>query len=193
MTPPPTQATYSTEPRGVAPRALPTTGHWNDGKPSTSPVSKDPSQPAPNEGALRRELNAIKRTGCPWMMEVTVRTPGSHSRPGCGLKNWFQSLSGKREGPKASAPAASAKASATACKVHGNLIAVNGCRVACPPGWVRMREPLRFAGNIQSATVSRRAHTWRVALARQTDNLPARSESQAAVGWMSSASPGGVF
>ena len=45
-----------------------------------------------------------------------------------------------------------------------------------------MREPLRFNGAIKTATVSRQAHTWHIALTVETDDLPARSESQAAVG-----------
>ncbi len=145
---------------------------------------KDPSQPAPNEGALRRELNAIKRTEFPWMMDVTKCAPQEAIRAlGVAYKNWFQSLSGKRKGPKVKAPSLKRKGQRDSFKIHGNLIAVDGCRIRIPLlGWVRMREPLRFAGNIQSATVSRRAHTWHVALTVETDDLPARSESQAAVG-----------
>lgn len=68
-------------------------------------------------------------------------------------------------------------------KTHGNLIAVDDCRIRIPLlGWVRMRESLRFAGKIQTATVSHRAHTWHISLPVETDDLPARSESQAAVG-----------
>jgi putative transposase len=41
---------------------------------------------------------------------------------------------------------------------------------------------LRFAGRVVGATVSRTAHAWFVALLVETDDTPARSESQAAVG-----------
>ncbi len=32
---------------------------------------KDPSLPKPNEAALRRQINSIKKTEFPWMLEVT--------------------------------------------------------------------------------------------------------------------------
>ncbi|MCC5613007.1 helix-turn-helix domain-containing protein, partial [Nostoc sp. CHAB 5834] len=35
----------------------------------------DPSFPKPSEGALRRQLNAIKREQFPWMLEVTKCAP----------------------------------------------------------------------------------------------------------------------
>ena len=145
---------------------------------------KDPSLPLPNEAALRRELNAIKRTEFPWMMEVTKCAPQEAIRAlGVAYKNWFQSLSGKRKGPKLKAPTFKRKGQRDSFQIHGNVIAVDGCRIRIPLlGWVRMREPLRFNGAIKTATVSRQAHTWHIALTVETDDLPARSESQAAVG-----------
>ena len=45
-----------------------------------------------------------------------------------------------------------------------NIIRVEGCRVRIPDiGWVCMREPLRFAGDILSATVSLVADHWHTA------------------------------
>jgi len=35
----------------------------------------NPALPKPNEAALRRQLNAIKRTQFPWMLEVTKNAP----------------------------------------------------------------------------------------------------------------------
>jgi putative transposase len=133
---------------------------------------------------LRRELNALKRTEFPWMMAVTKCAPQEAIRAlGVAYKNWFQSLSGKRKGPKVGAPSFKRKGQRDSFKIHGNLIAADDCRIRIPLlGWVRMRESLRFAGKIQTATVSRRAHTWHISLTVETDDLPARSESQAAVG-----------
>jgi putative transposase len=45
-----------------------------------------------------------------------------------------------------------------------------------------MREPLRFAGRVVGATVSRTAHAWFVALLVETDDQLRRTESQRAVG-----------
>ncbi|WP_246237670.1 RNA-guided endonuclease InsQ/TnpB family protein [Caldichromatium japonicum] len=42
---------------------------------------------------------------------------------------------------------------------------IDGCRIRIPClGWVRMREPLRFAGKIMSTTVSRVADRWFVSI-----------------------------
>jgi putative transposase len=35
----------------------------------------NPALPKPSEAALRRQLNAIKRSTCPWMLEVTKNAP----------------------------------------------------------------------------------------------------------------------
>jgi putative transposase len=62
---------------------------------------------------------------------------------------------------------------------------VDGCRIRIPElGWVRMREPLRFAGKILSATVSRTASRWHVSISVDTLNtshLP-KAENQGTVG-----------
>ena len=118
------------------------------------------------------------------MMEVTKCAPQEAIRAlGVAYKNWFQSLSGKRKGPKLKAPTFKRKGQRDSFQIHGNVIAVDGCRIRIPLlGWVRMREPLRFNGAIKTATVSRQAHTWHIALTVEADDLPARSESQAAVG-----------
>ena len=50
---------------------------------------KVPSLPLPNEAALRRELNAIKRTEFPWVMEVTKCAPQEAIRAlGVAYREW---------------------------------------------------------------------------------------------------------
>jgi putative transposase len=62
---------------------------------------------------------------------------------------------------------------------------IDGCRIRIPNlGWVRMRETLRFAGKIMSATVSRVAGRWFVSIAVDTpdsSHLPP-ADNQGAVG-----------
>src|SRR5690606_36901514 len=62
---------------------------------------------------------------------------------------------------------------------------IDGCRIRIPNlGWVRMRESLRFAGKIMSATISRVADKWFVAITVDTpdsSHLPP-AENQGAVG-----------
>jgi len=45
-----------------------------------------------------------------------------------------------------------------------------------------MRESLRFSGQLVCCTVSKTAHAWYAAITVETPDVPAKSESQAAVG-----------
>jgi putative transposase len=50
----------------------------------------NPALPKPSETALRRELNAIKRTDFPWMLEVTKNAPQmAIMQLGDAFKNFF--------------------------------------------------------------------------------------------------------
>jgi len=54
-----------------------------------------------------------------------------------------------------------------------DAVAVDGRRVRVPKlGWVRMREPLRFQGQIKSLVISRKADRWFAAIAVETETLP---------------------
>jgi putative transposase len=145
----------------------------------------DPSLPKPSEGALRRQLNAVKREQYPWMMEVTKCAPQEAIIAlGVAFKNWFDSLSGKRKGPRMARPDFKKKGKCRdSFHIHGNVVAVDGCRIRIPLlGWVRMREPLRFAGSIKTCCVSRVAGAWHVSVTVETSDAPARTENQGAVG-----------
>jgi putative transposase len=69
--------------------------------------------------------------------------------------------------------------------ISNDQFSLDGCRIRIPRlGWVRMCEPLRFAGKIMSATVSRTASRWYVSInveAAATSHLP-QAENQGAVG-----------
>ena len=131
---------------------------------------------------LRKQLNAVKREDFPWMLEVTKSAPQEAIRAlGIAYVNWFASLSGKRKGPKLGPPQFKRKFKRDSFKFDN--FSVEGSRIRIPKlGWVRMREPLRFTGALKGATVSRTAVGWEVAILVETDTVPARSESQAAVG-----------
>ena len=54
-----------------------------------------------------------------------------------------------------------------------NAVKVDGRRVRVPKlGWVRMREPLRFQGQVKSLVISRKADRWFAAIAVETETLP---------------------
>ncbi len=145
----------------------------------------DPNIPRPNEMALRRQLNNIKREQFHCMLEVSKCAPQeSIINLGKAYKSWFASISGKRAGPKVQAPAFKKKGrSRDSFKLSAGNFDIEDLRLRIPNlGWVRMRESLRFSGKLVSCTVSRTAHCWHAAITVETEDLPAKSESQAAVG-----------
>lgn len=143
----------------------------------------DPSLPAPSEMSLRRQLNAIKGEQFPWMAEVTKNAPQQAIKNlGSAFKRFFAGQ-GKYPRFKKKGVHDSFRADPGPDKAHPNAVEVTGKRVKLPViGWVRMREALRFQGEVKSATVSRVAGRWFVSLTVEIDHqVPAR-ESQAVGG-----------
>ncbi|MDN8078684.1 RNA-guided endonuclease TnpB family protein [Burkholderia multivorans] len=145
----------------------------------------DPTQPKPSAYTVRKQLNAIKREQFPWMLEVTkCAAETAVLNLGTAYQNWFSSLSGKRRGPKVSAPTFKKKhRGRDSFKVDGMFIQLDGPRIRVPNlGWVRMRESVRFSGKVVSVTISRAAHAWFASVLVETNDVPPRSENQASVG-----------
>lgn len=138
----------------------------------------DNSLPKPSQAALRRQLNAIKREQFPWMLEVTKNAPQmAIIQLGQAFQNFFAG--------RARYPQFRKKGVHDRFTLTNDQFDIDGSRIRIPNlGWVRMRETLRFAGKIMSATVSRVADRWFVSIVVDTpDNshLP-KAESQGAVG-----------
>lgn len=137
----------------------------------------DNSQPKPSQHSLRRQLNACKRNQFPWMLEVTKNAPQmAIIQLGQAFQNFF---SGRARYPRFRKKGVHDRFSLTndQFKIAGSLLRVPGL------GWVRMREALRFAGKILSATISRVADRWFVSVTvdTQDSHLP-QAENQGAVG-----------
>lgn len=138
----------------------------------------DPSKPKPTQAALRRQLNAIKRKEYPWMLEVTKNAPQmAIIQLGKAFQNYF---SGRAKRPKFRIKGVDDRFTLT-----NDQFEIAGSHIRVPNlGWVRMREPLRFAGRILSATISRTANRWHVSVtvdAPDSGHLP-QAENQGAVG-----------
>lgn len=138
----------------------------------------DPSQPKPSQAALCRQLNAIKRERFPWMLEVTKNAPQmAIIQLGQAFQNFFAG--------RARYPQFRKKNVHDRFTLTNDQFDIDGCRIRIPNlGWVRMRESLRFAGKLMSATVSRVADRWFVSIAVDTSDsshLP-KAENQGAVG-----------
>jgi len=138
----------------------------------------DNTQPKPTQHLLRRQLNAIKRTQFPWMLEVTKNAPQMAI---IQLGQAFQNFFAKR----ARYPQFRRKGVHDRFSLTNDQFTVVGKRIRIPNlGWVRMRESVRFTGKILSATVSRVADRWYVSIAvdaPDNSHLP-KAENQGAVG-----------
>ena len=132
----------------------------------------------PNEAALRRQLNAMKREQFPWMLEVSKTALQQAIRNlGAAFKRFFNHTAKyprfKKRGIHDSFRADNG----------ADTIAFAGLRIRLPViGWIRMREPLRFAGKLKSVTISKVADRWFASVSVEIEHqIPAR-ENQAAVG-----------
>jgi len=139
---------------------------------------EDVTLPKPSQMALRRQLNALKREQFPWMLEVTKCAPQmAIIQLGDAFKNFFAG--------RAKYPQFRKKGVHDRFTLTNDQFSIDGCRIRIPNlGWVRMRESLRFAGKIMSATVSRVADRWFVSITVDTpdrSHLPP-AENQGAVG-----------
>jgi len=132
----------------------------------------------PSEGALRRQLNSIKRSEFPWMLEVTKVAPQQAIKNlGSAFKRFFE---GKGKYPKFKKKGVRDSFRA---ENGPETFAFDGKRIRLPvAGWVRMREALRFNGKILSATVSRVADRWFVSVTVEVAHQVPVRENQVAAG-----------
>ena len=170
------QATYMSQAAGTARFAY----NWalSEWKKQYEAWKQDNTLSKPSQEALRRQLNSIKRKQFPWMLEVTKNAPQmAIIQLGQAFKNFF---AGRSKYPKFRKKGRDDRFTLT-----NDLISIDGCRIRIPRlGWVRMRESLRFAGKIMSATISRVANRWFVSITVDTEDnshLP-KAENQGAAG-----------
>ncbi|WP_144735773.1 RNA-guided endonuclease InsQ/TnpB family protein [Extensimonas perlucida] len=171
-----TQATYLARAAGTARFAY----NWAlaEWKRQYEAWKADNTLPKPSQAALRRQLNAVKREQFPWMLEVTKNAPQmAIIQLGQAFQNFFAG--------RARYPQFRKKGVHDRFTLTNDQFDIDGSRIRIPNlGWVRMRETLRFAGKIMSATISRVADRWFVSIAVETQDdshLP-KAENQGVVG-----------
>lgn len=124
----------------------------------------------PSQGNLRKQLNAIKRTQFPFMMEVTKCSPQlAIMQLGDAFKRFFKG--------EAKYPQFRKKGVNDRFSLSNDQFKIDGSRIKIPNlGWVKMRETLRHTGKILSAKVFKRGENWFVSIATQleavTNHLP---------------------
>ncbi len=137
----------------------------------------DPTLKPPNEAALRRQLNSIKREQFPWMLDVTKCAPQLAIMQ---LGRAFENFLARR----ARYPTFRRKGIDDRFAISNDQSEVDGHRIRIPKlGWVRMREALRFTGHIVSASFSRKADHWYVSITVDCPDPPLPpAENQGVVG-----------
>ena len=138
----------------------------------------------PSDASLRRELNAIKKAEYPWMLEVGKCAPQQAIKNlGTAFNRFFKKQGGypkfKKKGEHDSFRCDNGPA-----KKGADAVQIKGKKIKIPRlGWVKMREQIRFQGQIKSATVSLRAGRWYVSVTVETSEIKAiPSKNQGAVG-----------
>ena len=137
----------------------------------------NPTLPKPSEAALRRLLNSIKRDRFPWMLEVTKNAPQmAIIQLGRAFENFFAG--------RARYPRFRRKGHDDRFTLTNDQFRVEARHIRIPKlGWVRMRETLRFAGRIVSATIARVADQWYASITVESLDLPVPStDNQGTVG-----------
>jgi putative transposase len=119
----------------------------------------------PNEGELRKELNAVKEREFPWMLDVPKAVVQQAIKNlGTAYRNFFNSLNGKRRGPRMAAPDFKSrhKSRQSARLDNGpGTFSFAGEAVRLPKiGEVKTHEELRFEGRPLSAVVSLVGGRW---------------------------------
>lgn len=169
------QATYLARAAGMARFAY----NWAlaEWKRQVEACKLDPALPKPNEAALRRQLNAIKREMFPWMLEVTKNAPQmAIQQLGCAFKNFFEG--------RARYPRCRRKGRDDRFTLTNDQFSVEDKRIRIPKlGWLRMCESLRLPGPIISASIDRVADRWYASIVVDTNEsfLPP-AQNQGAVG-----------
>jgi putative transposase len=138
----------------------------------------DPASPAPNQLALRRELNAIKRERWPWMLEVTKCAPQEAIiNLGRAFANFFAGRAGR--------PAFKKRGVHDSFKCSAGTFKVFESGIQLPViGPLRMREQLRYPdAKLVSVTVSRTAERWFASIVVEVpDGVPVTPPAGGAVG-----------
>jgi putative transposase len=138
----------------------------------------------PTAAKLKVQWNALKYGTYPWVDDVHR---DAHAQPFVALnsafQHFFQNLKARQAGKttrKVGYPSFKKKGVHDSFYIANDKVQVQGKRLRIPRlGWVQMREALRFAGKLMSATVSRTADHWYVSLAVQIEAPLRPCENQA--------------
>lgn len=135
----------------------------------------------PSAYGLKKQFNSVKRDQFPWITEVTKCSPErAFTDLNNAFKNFFRRV---KVGQKPGFPKFKKKGIKDSFYVSGSVVKFDGNKVKVPKlGWVRMREPLRFFGKLNSMVVSKRAGKWFASFQVDLGDVERESQSQGVVG-----------
>jgi len=124
----------------------------------------------PNTFSVKLALNKHRKT-IAWAYQSPKNAmEGAIRDLGRAFQNFFDSLSGKRKGPRMGYPQRKRRGRRDNFYVANDKFSVRGLVAKLPViGNVRLREPLRFAGKILGGRVSRRAGRWFLSVQVETE------------------------
>lgn len=126
----------------------------------------------PSAKELKRYFNSIKYAKFPWLKGIAR---DSHAQPFANLASaWNRYFESRKTSGKVERPVFKKKGkSRDSFYVANDKFSLEGKRVRLPIiGSVRLTEALRFAGKIQSASVSREADRWFISISVETTPEP---------------------
>ena len=133
----------------------------------------------PSAYKIKAKFNDTKGDDFPWTRDVTKCAPEqAFNDLGAAFKNFFRNI---KAGRKPGYPRFKKRGTNDSFYLSNDKFSVDGKKVRIPKlGPVRMAEELRFKGKILSATVSRHADLWFVAINVELEiPVPIPSENQA--------------
>ena len=135
--------------------------------------------------AIKKDFNALKGEQYPWIYDVAKDVAeGAFSDLSAGLKNYFESKNGKRQGARVGFPRFKArKDNRQSFHLNNDKFKVSDHSLYVPKlGWVNMAETLRFEGKILGGVVSRGAGRWYISIAVEMDRLKSFQFPKASAG-----------
>ena len=169
------QATYFAKACGVSRFAY----NWALGEWQKSYQNKEQT----SEITLRRKLNVIKAEQFPWMKEVTKVAPQQAIKNLGTAFNRFFKKQGKYPRFKKKGIHDSFRADNGPPSVGQDAVSIQESKIKLPRiGLVRLKEALRFSGQIISVTISRQAAKWYASISVETNKLPHERKNHGSVG-----------
>jgi putative transposase len=138
----------------------------------------------PTASKIKAAWNKHRKAELPWTYEVTKCSSGQAIADlGTAFGNFFRDLKKPKKLRRARYPRFKRKSLDQGFALWNDQFAIHGKRIRIPLlGWVRLREPLRFAGKIMGARIANIGGRWMVSVQVDTDTDKAQAPEGSIVG-----------